>query len=185
MVTQDQKEDWWADRGTKSMRARPELVSELLAASGQALLMIRAHDLVRLGFHLGVEVSKSTLEEAELTSEEMDGWTPELVSTYLEWLEGWPEHFQILAEAVQKGGEITRERMAKILGREIGASMNGVSRPYSTAMRKMIASGDLDDDQSAPLFAYYESGGWMTHFVMPENLVSLFKASLAAYEEPE
>ena len=28
-VTQDLKEDWWADRGTSSMRARPELVAEL------------------------------------------------------------------------------------------------------------------------------------------------------------
>lgn len=180
-VTQDQKEDWWADRGTKSMRARPELVTELIRYSGQRLLMIRAHDLVRLGGHLGVEVSQATVEEAELTYENIGGWDPDLVVLYLAVLEAWPEHFLILDQAVAQGGEITRQQMAEILGREESDSMRGIGRPYHTAIQRLIDAGDLDAELPVPLTAYYESGGYMSHFVMPPELVTLFKSELGVY----
>lgn len=72
LVTQDQKDDWWADSRSDSRRARPELVSELLAFSGQRLLMMRAHDLLGLGDVLGIHVSRATVEEVEEVSQEAD-----------------------------------------------------------------------------------------------------------------
>lgn len=117
MVTNDQREDWWADRGTASMRARPELVSELLATTGQRLLMMRSRDLIELGSMLGVQVSSSTLTEVALADDEATGWTAELAFAYLEYLHGWPEHYQVFCEAVANNGHIGRARMAEILGR--------------------------------------------------------------------
>jgi hypothetical protein len=181
LVTQDQKEDWWADRGTKSMRARPELVAEFLSFAGQRILMIRSHDLVRLGSHIGVDVSQSTLTEAEITYEDVDGWQLETVTAYLDLLEKWPEHFQILAEAVKEGGEIARPRMAEILRREPDAGMHGVGMPYVTVMRQLIKQGVLDAEPTAiPLSAYYATGGWMSHFVMPK-----YQEPLHPWQDPK
>jgi hypothetical protein len=176
MVTQDQKEDWWADRGTRSMRARPELVAELLAETGQRLLMIRAHDLVRLGPEVGVEVSQSTLEEVVATAEVDDGWDAEVVTRYLETLAAWPGHLQVLEEAVEQEGIITRQRMAEVLGRDEETAMRGVGRPYSTALRRIVDEELVDPDTEVPFFAYYEDGGWMSHFVMYEDLIPLFSS---------
>lgn len=72
LVTQDQKEDWWADGGSASMRARPELVEELLAKAGQQLLMLRSHDLLALGEALGVQVSQASVADAEEAVEELE-----------------------------------------------------------------------------------------------------------------
>lgn len=181
MVTQDQKEDWWADRGTKSMRARPELVSELLAQTGQQLLMIRAHDLVRLGSYLGVTVSQSTVAEAEMTSsEDVNGWNDELIGVYLKVLEGWPQHHEIFCEAIRSGGEISRARMAAILGRRKDDGMTGVGKPYYTALRRVSAQELTDIDPVVPLVSHYELGGYMSSFVMPTNLVPIFQAALAS-----
>jgi hypothetical protein len=182
-VTQDQKEDWWADRGSPAMRARPELVSELLDLSGQRLLMIRSHDLVRLGSHLGVEVRQSTLDEAELTSEEIGGWTLDLVSAYLEILaKNWPESFCVLNEAVERGGEIPRSRMAEILKRDGDVRMQGTGKPYHTALKRLIEIDHdvIDAEPQLPFSARYGTGGWMSHFSMPAALVPLFRAGLAS-----
>ncbi|MDO9354423.1 MAG: DUF4268 domain-containing protein, partial [Solirubrobacteraceae bacterium] len=76
--------------GTESMRARPELVSELLEVSGQRLLMMRAHDLVSMGDVLGVDVSRATVEEAEEASQEADdAAVPELTGTRLLYRQFW------------------------------------------------------------------------------------------------
>lgn len=94
LVTQDQKDDWWADSKSDSRRARPELVSELLAFSGQPLLMMRAHDLLALGDVLGVQVSRATVEEAEEVSQESeadDDQQPELSRTKLLYREFWTQ----------------------------------------------------------------------------------------------
>lgn len=180
-VTQDQKEDWWVDRGTRSMRARPELVSELLDCSRQRLLMIRAHDLVRLGSHLGVKVRQSTLDEAELASEVIDGWTPELVSAYLEALARWPKHLKILNEAVHNSGQIKRSRMAEILDRDPDVSMSGAGLPYNTALRSLLDPSLGDLELEVPFISDRQNGALkMTHFIVREELLPLFQANLAS-----
>lgn len=183
MVTQDQKEDWWADRGTKSMRARPELVAELLQESGQRLLLIRAHDLVRLGSYVGVTVSQATIRASEMsTAVDVSGWTSELAGQYVDILAGsWPQHYEIFCEAVEGGGAITRARIAKILGRKETDGMTGVGKPYYTALRRLMSSDDVETELEAPLYSYYEVGGYMSHFVMPEGLAPVFENKL--YDE--
>lgn len=181
LVTQDQKEDWWADRGTPSQRARPELVAELLEFSGHRLLMIRAHDLLRLGSEVGVRVSEATVAEAESTIDEVEGWTVDAAWTYLKLLTGnWPDHFNMLQAAVESGGEIKRSEMAKHLRRRRKDSMHGVGKPYITALRRLVDHGDLPEGALVPLSAAYENGGWMSSFVMPETLVPMFKEALVA-----
>lgn len=182
LVTQDQKEDWWADRGTASQRARPELVAELRAYSSHTLLMVRAHDLVRLAPHIGVQVSEATVADAESTTDAVDGWTVEAASAYLGLLgSSWPEHRAIFEEAIRAGGEISRKRMAKHLRRNANDSMHGVGKPYVTAVRRLVERGVLGDEATAiPLTASYETGGWMSSFAMPENLVAVFRVALIA-----
>ncbi len=76
---------------------------------------------------LGVEISQSTLVEAELTTEYVEGWSVGLADTYLNIISRWPDQFQVLLRVLEKGGEITREEL------------------------------------SVPIYAYDESGGWMSH----------------------
>jgi len=72
LVTNDQKEDWWAEGGGATRLARPELVSELLEEAGQPLIMLRAHELVGMGEILGVTVKQATVSDAELSLEETE-----------------------------------------------------------------------------------------------------------------
>ena len=58
LVTNDQKEDWWAEGGNTRL-ARPELVAELLEYAGQPLVMMRSHELVAMGGLLGVDGPRS------------------------------------------------------------------------------------------------------------------------------
>ncbi len=185
MVTNDQKEDWWADRGTASMRARPELVSELLATTGQRLLMMRSRDLIELGSMLGVQVSSSTLTEVALADDEATGWTAELAFAYLEYLHGWPEHYQVFCEAVANNGHIGRARMAEILGRNPEQGMKGAGRPFGTAARRVTEYFELDAEPVLPLAAAFEVGGWMAEFVMPEELVPIFVDATAKFAATE
>jgi hypothetical protein len=182
-VTQDMKEDWWADRSTDSRRARPELVAELLEETGQRLIMIRSTDLVALGSHVGVQVSEATLDEADKVAEADDAgnfddtdWIEEDVIDYKAVLEdGWPGHARVLEEAVANGGRITRDRMAEILGKDPDESMKGSGRPYGTAMRQLGWG-----DEPIPFYAFYEAGGLMSHFVLDDALVPLFEKVYAA-----
>ncbi len=185
MVTNDQKEDWWADRGTASMRARPELVAELLATTGQRLLMMRSRDLIELGSLLGVQVSSSTLTEAALAGDEATGWTAELAFGYLEYLYGWPEHYQVFCEAVANDGHISRTRMAEILGKNPDQGMTGTGKPFRTAVRRVTEYFELDAEPMLPLAAAFEVGGWMSEFVMPDDLVPVFVDAAAKFAATE
>ena len=69
--------------------------------------------------------------------------------------------------------------MAGILGRDADASMRGVGKPYYTALKRLVDIEGLDEEPTVPLYAYYETGGWMSHFVMPEDLVPVFQAAAA------
>jgi len=128
---------------------------------------------------LGVEISQSTLVEAELTTEYVEVWSVGLADTYLNIISRWPDQFQVLLRVLEKGGEITREEMAGILEKDAGVSMRGVGKPYYTALKRLTETEGVDQELSVPLYAYYESGGWMSHFVMPEDLVPLFQTAAA------
>ena len=160
------------------MRARPELVSELLIETGQPLLMMRSHDLVKHGGLLGVEVSQSTLAEVEQATEDLEGWSSQLADEYLEVLQGWPGHYNVFLEAVRNGGEIERASMADLLDRDPAASMKGTGKPFYTAVRRVAENHDLEYEPPVPLYAWYESGGTMTSFVIPDDLVVLFRAAV-------
>ena len=185
MVTNDQKEDRWADRGTASMRARPELASELLTTTGQRLLMMRSRDLIELGSLLGVQVSSSTLTEVALADDEATGWTAELAFAYLEYLYGWPEHYRVFCEAVANDGHIGRARMAEILGRNPEQGMKGAGKPFGTATRRVTEYFELDAEPVLPLAAAYEVGGWMSEFVMPDELLPVFVDAAATFAATE
>lgn len=167
LVTQDTKEDWWADRGTGAMRARPELVSELLGFSGQRLIMVRTHDLLRLGSVIGVDVKDATLVEA-LEEQEQVGWTDELYMSYLEYLESWPAHLEAFTQALDTRGRIARADLARILGKDPKSMMRGTSKPYATALRHMCADYGLNDDDFEVPFAAHYTDGWMDYFLIPD-----------------
>jgi len=177
-VTQDQKEDWWADRG---VRARPELVRELLQVAGQRLLMIRSFDLLRLASNVGVIVEQTAIVDAELVDEFVSGWNAEMITTYLQTLAiRRPQHFAILRQAAAEEGDISRAHVARHLGREEDAGMGGVTRPFITVARELF-----DEEPEAAMFAYYEHGGTMSHLCIPEDLKPMFRAGFAAFDHHE
>lgn len=89
LITQDVKEDWWADSGGSAMRARPELVQELRREAGAELLLMRPHDLLGLASEaLGVEVSDATVADVEDKSDDLTG-EPQLSPTQLLYKEFW------------------------------------------------------------------------------------------------
>lgn len=178
LVTQDTKEDWWADRGTAAMRARPELVSELLEFSGQRLVMVRTHDLLRLGSVVGVDVDEETLAEAAEGDATPEGWTEELYVLYLDYLSAWPGHYKAFAHAMDNRGSIARADLAKILGKDARSSMGGTSKPYATALKRMCADNDLDvSDFEVPFLAHY-TGSWMDYFVVPDPHYDAIRAAV-------
>lgn len=181
-VTNDQKEDWWADRGTAVMRARPELVAEMREVAGQRLVMVRSRDLIELGHLVGVQVSQSTLTEASLTFDADPEWSAELAESYLYFLSDWPDHFQVLREAIDAGGDVPRDRVAELLGKDPELGMKGSGKPFSTAVRRLVEYSELDVPPLVPLYAEYDSTSWMTHFHIPRELVSVFATALAVHD---
>jgi hypothetical protein len=182
LVTQDTKEDWWADRGTATMRARPELVEELFRISGQRLVMARTHDLLKMGSVMGVDVNDATLAEA-MEDQGAPGWTDELYMTYLEYLEAWPAHSQAFLKALEDRGRIARAELAQILGKDVRASMKGTSKPYATALRHMCADYDLDEaDFEVPFVAHY-TGRWMDCFVVPDPHYEAILGAVAKFAD--
>ncbi|MFK5646800.1 PIN domain-containing protein [Ornithinimicrobium sp. LYQ121] len=168
LVTQDTKEDWWADRGTAAMRARPELVTELLEYSGQRLIMVRTHDLLRLGALLGVDVNDETLAEALEEQSGLGGWTDELYVLYLEYLSAWPGHHEAFIKALQSRGRIARTPLARLIGKKSRSAMRGTSVPYATALKHMCLDHDLDAaDLDVPFKVHY-TDGWMDYFFIPD-----------------
>lgn len=178
-VTQDQKEDWWADRGA---RARPELVRELLDVAGQRLLMVRSFDLLRLAGNVGVTVEQTALAEAELVGEAFGGWNAEMIAAYLDALATRrPQHLAILRQAAEaEEGDIARAEVARHLGREKDAGMTGVTRPFLTVARELF-----DEEPDAAMFAWYEHGGTMSHLCIPADLLPMFKAGFAVRNQHE
>lgn len=168
LVTQDTKEDWWADRGTAAMRARPELVAELLKCAGQPLIMVRTPDLLRLGSVVGVDVDDSTLAEAMEEDGEAVGWTDDLYAAYFDYLIAWPGHHAALLEALNSRGRINRAPLARLIGKSARSAMKGTSVPYATALRHMCADYGLDvGDLEVPFKAHY-TDGWMDYFFVPD-----------------
>jgi hypothetical protein len=168
-VTQDTKEDWWANRGTAAMRARPELVSEMLEFSGQRLIMVRTPDLLRLSRVLGISVNEKTLAEAESDSEAGDGvWGEELYLSYLDQLAAWPGHYDAFIAAIKGGGRIARTPLARYIGKRPRSPMKGTSVPYSTALRRMCAAEGLAPDDFEVPFVAHATDGWMDYFFIPD-----------------
>lgn len=183
LVTQDTKEDWWADRGTAAMRARPELVSELLDVSGQRLVMVRTHDLLRLGSVVGVDVDEDTLAEAMEEQGTSGGWTDDLYVLYLDYLAAWPAHYEAFVHAMDNRGSIARADLARILGKDARSSMGGTGRPYATALRHMCADNDLEvSDFEVPFVAHY-TGSWMDYFVVPDPHYDAIQAAVDKFPD--
>lgn len=180
LVTQDLKEDWWADRGTSSMRARPELVAELRREAQQALLMIRSFDLLELGEHVGVTVSKQALEEARTEASGASPWTPELAAHYLVMLgQRNPEHLVMLMDAAgDEEYSITREAIAELLGRSADSSMRGLSRPFDTVLKILADKEGLDEKPPNPMYAWYADNNVMSHMVLDNSIVPVIADAL-------
>ena len=181
LVTNDQKEDWWADRGTAAMRSRPELVEELREFAGQPLLMMRSRELIELGELLGVQVSRSTLTEAGLADARtrVDRRTRRRLLACAFQL---ARAFRIFLEAVSNGGTISREHSAKLLGKDPQGGMQGSGKPFATAARRVAQYHKLDYEPTLPLGAGYEVGGWMSEFVMPPELRAVFVRAVTKFD---
>jgi hypothetical protein len=80
----------------------------------------------------------------------------------------------MLVRAVTDGGQISRRLIAKCLDKHETDTMRGIGKPFHTALRRLTEEADLDIELPVPLAADYETGGWMTRFVMPPSLLALF-----------
>ena len=183
-VTQDQKEDWWADRGTKSMRARPELVAELRREAGQDLLMVRSYTLFDLSEHLGVEVSKQAIEEARTFED--NPWTPELAARYIRMLgQRNPEHLAMIINAAgDDEGSIDRAWIAELLGRDEQARMSGLTRPFDTVLKALVSRTGMDPVPELPMYPWYVEGS-MTHLVLDADFDDVLGAALTLVSDDE
>lgn len=178
LITQDEKEDWWADRGKETMRARPELVEELSSFAGQRLLMMRPVALLSFASHLGVEVSQQALDEAQSDAE--PDWSVGLAVAYLIALgHRNPPYLHMIQEAaLDAESSISRAKVADLIGRSENDSMKGLTRPFSTVLRDVGLSRGLVTLPIAPMYPWYDDAGWMTHLVLEDEFAEVVEGAL-------
>lgn len=179
LITADTKEDWW-NRGERGVPIGPrrELVAEYLAASGRRLFLLEPAGLVRYSGALGVGTSPESLQDIERVRDERPDaqpWTLEYVRAVLGELDAQGQtQADVIREAIELGGRISRARVYEIDGRDEGQMLRGFTRPVKRVISELEAADVLPAGLSPLLDAVYEAGVKSSHFSVPGEVVRLF-----------
>lgn len=101
-----------------------------------------------------------------------DGWTQTAWDQFLAKLlsQGRSDYVTALQRAAARGGYLSRSEYLKIIGRDPGGYLKGVSKPLLNAMTEMQRENLLGVDAEHPLRPQYEVGN-AAAFRMPDQLV--------------
>jgi hypothetical protein len=180
LVTSDTKEDWWnrAARGS-IIGPRPELIGEYFDVTRCRFFLLEPADLLKYSSVLGVGTSEESLHDIERIQNEPPPrapWTLPAVRAVLGELET-QGHIQaeVIREAVQNKGKISRQRVYEIDGRDAGQMLRGFTRPVKRVTAELQARSVVPFGVVPLLRAVYESGVKSTHFAVPEEVVELLQ----------
>ncbi len=179
LITADTKEDWWnrGERGTP-IGPRRELIAEYLAATGRRFFLLEPADLVRHSNALGVGTSPESLQDIERVRDERPDaqpWTIEYVRAVLGELDAQGQaQADVIREAIELGGRISRARVYEIDGRDEGQMLRGFTRPVKRVVSELEAADILPAGLTPLLDAVYEAGVKSSHFAVPGEVVRLF-----------
>ncbi|WP_292976566.1 PIN-like domain-containing protein [Mycobacterium sp.] len=178
LVTADVKEDWWnrAERGVK-VGPRVELITEYLHETGCRFYLLEPSDLLKHSSALGVGTSEESLQDVERVHSQTHAqvsWTLEAITAVLSELEtqGHPQA-EVIREAVENNGRISRERVYEIDGRDHGQMLRGFTKPVKRVTTELQERGDVPFGVVPLLRAVYEAGVKSSHFAVPSEVVEL------------
>lgn len=179
LVTSDTKEDWW-NRGERGapIGARRELIQEYLDQTGARFFILEPADLVKHSTVLGVGTSPESVQDIERVRDEQPNavpWTLDAVRSVLRELETHGHvQSEVIREAIENGGRISRARVYELDGREETQMLRGFTRPVKRITAELETSGELPSGLSPLLDAVYETGVKSSHFAVPSEVVELF-----------
>lgn len=192
IVTGDVKEDWWREESGERRGPRLELAQECLARTGRSLFMLRPTQLLDYArAALSVSVRDESVEDAKRVDEianeegerpEYGGWTPEGVSKLVDWLaSSAPVQANVLIEACQGGGFVSRDRVYELGEYSEDRSLRGFTRPINRIAQLLRDSGAIDSNAVDPLWAVYNAdspaSGWAAGFRIHIDTLPLFVAA--------
>lgn len=89
-------------------------------------------------------------------------------------------HVQVIEAAARNGGFIERERVYRIIARDQGRRLNGFCRPVMRVCDELRQAGVLAKDAPPLLTAAMSTPGRAAGFLVPHEIVALFRTELAA-----
>jgi PIN like domain len=148
-VTGDVKEDWWRREAGEQRGPRLELVAEMRDRCGARLFMLRPATLLSLAReHLDVDVREESVDATNrverLLEDQLEdgGWHARALDELLVRLtREAPVQAEVLAQAAQNGGVITRAKVYEIGDYDEERSLRSFTRPI-----KRISQEFRDDD---------------------------------------
>lgn len=182
LITSDTKEDWWRKGPNKeSLGPRIELVEEFSEAVGESLFFMEPADLLRHAESIGVGVDPSSVEDVERANDESSEyslWTTEYAIAVLKRLDSsnYPQA-DVIREAIDNDGTISRARVYEITERDEGQSLRGFTRPVARITQLLQEEGEIPDNLPKLLSAYYDEDSEVSsytrasHFCVPSELV--------------
>lgn len=180
LVTLDTKEDWW-NRGKRGAIVGPrrELIEEYLSATEHRFFLLEPADLLKHSEDLNVSTKPGSVEDIERVRDEKPlriPWTKVALQAVMGALEeNRYTQAAVIREAIENGGNITRERVYELDGRDENQMLRAFTRPVSRV------TSELQDDGKVPygvvplLRAVYESGVKTSHFSVPQEVVDIFR----------
>lgn len=189
LVTRDGKEDWriLADGKRIALGARPELVEEAQARTGQRVIILSPTEFYSAMAGLVADEASSQVQSLIESSATLDSdaaaasdtWTLEAYQELLARLLAGSyqaQHDVIVAAASNERGVVDRASIYRIAGYENARSLRRFSLPASRVMFGLIDSGVIGDGVQSPLLAIYDGPGKAAGYEVPHEFVQ-FAAS--------
>lgn len=157
IVTGDEKEDWWwRHRGTL-LGPRTELVTEMFAATGNMLYMLRPAQLIERAELLDVQVSDQAVQDvARATNPSQPSWNVRAVNELLKRLDSeGAVQAEVIRAAAKNGGSVDRAALFAIAGYAEDRMLRGFTKPTKRIMRDLQAEGIIDigvEDVLTPIY---------------------------------
>lgn len=178
LVTSDVKDDWWnrAARG-QIVGPRIELIDEYFQATGRRFFLLEPADLLKHASALDVLTDPESVQDVERVRDEWAKaapWTRESVEVVIDELsaQGYSQA-DVIAEAIENGGRVSRERVYDLDGREETQMLRAYTRPVTRVTAELQELGDVPYGVPALLRAGYEHGVKSSHFYVPAEVVEL------------
>lgn len=180
LVTLDTKEDWW-NKGKRGAIVGPrrELIEEYLSETGYRFFLLDPTDLFKHSRDLNVFTKPGSVEDIERVRDETPPrtpWTRIALQAVMDTLEenGYTQA-AVIREAIENGGNITRERVYKLDGRDEKQMLRAFTRPVSRVTSELQEDGKVPYGVIPLLRAVYETGVKTSHFSVPQEVVDIVR----------